>query len=190
MYSLYIDTHDKNVIIVLYKNGKVLDLKNVTSVNKHSVVLMPLIKGIIESNKLVVNDLKEIIVVNGPGSFTGERLGVTIAKTMAYCLGIPIRVIDSLSVMAINIEDDKKYVALEDNNGAFLGFFDKDNKILEDFVYVAKNAYNEFKKANKIYTNVEIDYDRVYEFVSKKSSINPHEVKPLYVKGISALNDK
>jgi len=190
MYTLYLDTHDKNVLVILFKDNKILKKENIESPNKHSEIVMPTIAKILEDSKLDVKDLNNIIVVNGPGSFTGERIAVTIAKTIAYTLNIPIRVIDSLKVKAINIEDDNKIISIPDRNGAFIGIFDKNNNQLEEYVYLNKSTYNDYLKSNKVYTDVDIDYEKVYEYVMKTKELNPHSIKPLYVKGISALNDK
>ena len=190
MYSLFLDTHDKKVTIILFKDGKVIDHFELISNNKHSVITLPAIKNILENNNLLVKDLNEVIVVNGPGSFTGERIAVTIAKTMAFALNIPIKVIDSLSVMAININSDDKYVAISDRNGAFVGHFDKNNSILEPFVYLSTSDFLLYSQKYKVYENVDINYELVYSYVKQLKSVNPHEVKPLYVKGISVLNDK
>ena len=131
-----------------------------------------------------------IIVVNGPGSFTGERIAVTIGKTISYCLNIPIRVIDALTINAININSEVKITALEDRTGAYVGKFDANNKPLEQFQYMNKTLYNEFKDNNDVVVDVNIDYEKVYEYIMTLESLNPHEVKPLYIKGISALDDK
>jgi len=190
MYSLYIDTHDKNVVVVLYKNGLVIDLEDIVSINnKHSQIVLPTIDSILNRNKLDVSELNEILVVNGPGSFTGERIAVTIAKTIAYALNIPIKAIDSLTVKAINIEGDK-IVANEDRNGAFVASFDKNNKIVDEIKYFSNMLYNDFKKENKVIVDVEIDYNKVYEYMKSIKDDIPHNVKPLYVKGITGLNDK
>ena len=190
MYSLFIDTHDKNVVVIIYKNGKVLSIKNVESKNKHSEIVMPIIDSLFSEEKLDIKDIGEVIVVNGPGSFTGERIAVTIGKTIAYSLSIPIKVIDSLSIIAVNVLDIIKYVALPDRNGAFVGVFNKNNKKIEDFVYMNKTSFNEYVSKHNVVYDVLIDYNKVYELIKKIKPINPHEAKPLYVKGISALNGK
>ena len=102
MYSLFIDTHDKDIVITLFKDGKVLSSNIKTSERHHSDFTMPMIDNILKDNKLNVHDLGELLVVNGPGSFTGVRLGVTIAKTLAYTLNIPIKTITSLETLAIS----------------------------------------------------------------------------------------
>ena len=192
MYSLFIDTHDKKVIIILYKDGKIINKTVEESKNKHSEITMPILDKTLSDSGVEPNELGEIIVVNGPGSFTGERIAVTIAKTLAFTLNIPIKAIDSLSILALNVESDLKIVAIEDRNGAFVGVFDKENSVLEDFKYLNKTDYLEYKNNNKVQTeaDIAIDYEKVYEFTKNLVNLNPHEVKPLYIKGISALNDR
>lgn len=190
MNTLFIDTHSNNVLVILFKDGKIIAKENVLSSNKHSEITMPIIEKIINSNLQSVNDLSEIIVVNGPGSFTGVRLAVTIAKTMAYTLNIPIKTIDSLIVKAIMLNGDRKVVSLEDRNGAFIGVFDSNNNIVDKYKYLNKNDYFTFKSNNNVVSDIDIDYEKVYDYLRDSSSINPHSVKPLYIKGISALDDK
>ena len=190
LYTLFIDTHDKNILIIVYKNGKIINQKNIITINKHSEVAMPAIDEILKESNIDVSDISNIIVVNGPGSFTGERIAVTIAKTFAYCLNVPIRVIDALSILSIGVDHDKKIVSIEDRNGAYVGIFDKNNNLINDIEYMSKSVYSEFKVNNDVITNVEVDYEKVFEFVMNLKPLNPHEVKPLYIKGISALNGK
>ncbi len=190
MYSLFIDSHDINVAIVLFKNGIVLDKIIESSNNKHSTLVMPCIKKIIDRNNLKINLINEIIVVNGPGSFTGERIAVTIAKTMAYCLNVPIKVIDALTVLALCDSSDIKNVSIVDKKGAFIGSFDKNMNIVNDYKYVSKKEYDELDKLNHYVSSIDINYNIIYEYLKDKAAVNVHSVSPLYVKGISALNDK
>ena len=190
LYTLFIDTHDKNVLIILYKDGKIINKENLETKNKHSEVAMPTIDKVLKEANVDVSELKNIIVVNGPGSFTGERIAVTIAKTIAYALSIPVRTIDALTVLALGVETDRKVVALEDRNGAFVGIFDSSYNPLETLQYMNKSTYTEFKENNDVNTLVDVDYEKVYDFVMTLKELNPHEVRPLYIKGISALDGK
>ena len=56
MYSLLIDTHDKNVLLVLYKDGKVLDMIDKESNMRHSEITMPSLVELIEKNGLTINN--------------------------------------------------------------------------------------------------------------------------------------
>ena len=189
MNSLFIDTHAKNVLVILFKDGKIVEKIDLETINKHSVVTMPSIRTILDNNGVKVEQLSEILVCNGPGSFTGSRIAVTIAKTMAFSLGIPIKQIDALTIMAVNVEGDK-VISIKDRNGAFVGRYDKDHNMLEELVYMSNSEYKELCDEDSIIENVDIDYENVYSYLSKLDYINVHEVKPIYVKGISVLNDK
>lgn len=191
MYTLFLDTHDKKVIVVIYKDGKIVCDKDILSANKHSQVTIPTIVESLSEVGIDINEIGEVIVVNGPGSFTGERIAVTIAKTIAYCLNIPIRTIDSLTIMALNDEREDKYVSIEDRNGAFVGHFDGNNKLVDNMVYLNKTSYEDYKNKYEVVSDIDINFEVVYEYViNNVEPINPHLVKPLYIKGISALNDK
>ena len=181
MYSLYIDTCLSNVDICLFKNGK-LEKHEVVEGQKHnSQFIMPSIKKILEDIKP-----EEIIVVNGPGSFTGVRLGVTIAKTMAYTLNIPIYTVPTLDVMAVSTDANPKVVAVKENNDYYVGIFDKDNSLVGDYEYIDSKKFEVFSNKYDVVTEAEIDYEKVYKYVrDKKETVNPHEVKPLYIKKIS-----
>ena len=144
MYSLFIDTHAKNVLIILFKDGRIVEKNDIETMNKHSVVTMPSIKQILDNNKCDVKDLSEILVCNGPGSFTGSRIAVTIAKTIAYSLNIPIKQVDALTIMAINVDKENKIIALKDRNGAYVGKFDSNNVLLEDLTIENPLRYNNF----------------------------------------------
>ena len=144
MYSLFIDTHAKNVLIILFKDGKIVEKNDIETMNKHSVVTMPSIKQILDNNKCDVKDLSEILVCNGPGSFTGSRIAVTIAKTIAYSLNIPIKQVDALTIMAINVDKENKtitYGEIDYYTGDF--FVDYDNSYK---TYYEKLRYENWKR--------------------------------------------
>lgn len=77
----------------------------------HSEVLMPHIKQILEMAKLEKADLEGIAVSIGPGSFTGLRIGLAAAKSMAYALDIPIVGVPTLAALAYHYPVPGIYVA-------------------------------------------------------------------------------
>ncbi len=190
MYTLFIDTHDAKVIIIIFKDGHILFQNILESKNKHSEITMPTLDKTLKEANIDIKELNSVIVVNGPGSFTGERIAVTIAKTIAYCLNIPIRTINALLILSLNLNEDHKCVALEDRNGAFVATFDQNNQLIDEIKYLNKSTYLEYKETHNVVTDCDIDYEKVYTYAIKLTPLNPHEVKPLYIKGISALNDK
>lgn len=87
---LHINTKDQKTVVVSLKNkGKVI--KSLSEDRKYSSqVLLPLIEKILKEEKLDFKDLKEIEVETGPGSFTGLRVGVSVANALGFSLGIPV----------------------------------------------------------------------------------------------------
>lgn len=71
----------------------------------HGKELIPAIKSIFEKNKLTPNDIDLIAVDVGPGSYTGVRVGLSCAKTLAYALGVPVIDVVSLDSISQNIKE-------------------------------------------------------------------------------------
>ncbi len=73
----------------------------ITNMKKnHSIRLMPAIDQLMKEVGISTKELEKIVVAAGPGSYTGVRIGVTTAKTLAWSLDIPIIGVSSLAVMA------------------------------------------------------------------------------------------
>ena len=188
MYTLFLDTHSQEVVVVLYKDKKVLQVVNKISGYQHSQVALPTIKAILEKEGIAPRDLGQIIVVVGPGSFTGVRIGVTIAKTMAYTLNIPIKMMDSLLIKAIcGNEKNDFYVSVSEKNGSYVGKFSKEFNKIGDYFYCSKSEFEKFLENNKVVNIDKIDFEKVIKYVNKIEAVNPHSVKPLYIKGIEVL---
>ncbi|PLR98652.1 tRNA (adenosine(37)-N6)-threonylcarbamoyltransferase complex dimerization subunit type 1 TsaB [Bacillus sp. T33-2] len=75
--------------------------EHISNIKKnHSVRVMPAIDALMNECDILPADLTKIVVAHGPGSYTGVRIGVTIAKTLAWSLKIPLVGVSSLEVLA------------------------------------------------------------------------------------------
>lgn len=191
MYTLFIDTHFNKIVLALYKNSSVFDILEIES-KSHSVIIMPSLEKLLKSNNLLPKDINEIIVCNGPGSFTGVRLGVTIAKVYAYSLNIKIKSITSLECIAISSKKEKVLSCLDDNNGIYYGLF-SERKLINDYNYVTKKDFDKYVIQNDlkdiIVFNDKYDYNKIYDYMKNKKYENVHDVNPIYVKKIGVGND-
>jgi tRNA threonylcarbamoyladenosine biosynthesis protein TsaB len=102
MKALAIDTSNLVMGIAVITNDRIIGEFTTNLKKNHSVRLMPAIQDLLNEVDIAPNELERIIVANGPGSYTGVRIGVTAAKTMAWALGIPIVGVSSLEVLAQN----------------------------------------------------------------------------------------
>ena len=190
MYSLFIDTHMAIISVVLYKDGKVLDKVIQESKMSHSVFTMPILDEMMNKNAVDINDISEVIVVNGPGSFTGVRIGVTIAKTLAYLTNCKIKMISSLEVIAFSTVLEDKLVVVSEKNGKYVGEFDNNNKLVGNYRYLSNVSYEQYVLDNKlvIYEKVLPDYDKVYQYTIGTNESNVHAVNPIYIKDIEVVH--
>lgn len=90
MNVLRIDTSsNKRIKVELEISGRKHVLKEKIGAQKAQVVL-PIIDKLLERNNLSLDDLHEINVNQGPGSYTGLKVGVAIANALSFALGIPV----------------------------------------------------------------------------------------------------
>ena len=138
MYTLFIDTHAANTLLILYKDNNLYKIKNKES-NSQSEVIMPTLIELLEEENLTVDNLSKIAVVIGPGSFTGVRLGVTIAKTIGYCKNIPIVTVTSLE---LGLPTKAPFISEPEKNGYYIGSVINDS--IQNYQYLKKDEYLEF----------------------------------------------
>lgn len=87
---LYIDTHDQHSTLVAVEvNGSRYEKLSDSRVLKSQMVL-PLIESLLSEQGLTVSDISSVRVHTGPGSFTGIRVGLAIANSIATLLHIPV----------------------------------------------------------------------------------------------------
>lgn len=190
MSSLFLDTSSSRIIVAFVRNNDIVFYVNIQNDNNLSNKLMVLIDENFKKYDLKVRDIDKIYVVNGPGSFTGIRCGVTVAKTMAYLLGIPIAFISELEVMASGYDEVVCPVIDARRGYVYGGIYNGTSNIRADEYILYDDLLNSFTVKFVSY-----DYDNTYEpkvdilkLISKHKdeSIDPHMVVPNYLKKTEA----
>ncbi len=187
MNTIYIDTHFKNLVMGYLNDGKLI-CKKVLNSNKHSENTINMLKEILEENKLTGDLIDEVIVINGPGSFTGVRIGVVIAKIMSYTKNIKLKAISYLQALDLDYDQDIN-IGISDRNGIYVGSFDKNHNLKEDYYYLTNEEYEKSSIKIEILDDQEVDIEKIYKYLEDKEEINPHLLKPLYVKKIEVTHD-
>ena len=200
MITLFIDTSTESLTIALFKDDVLLSTSTVSS-SEHSKYAMPILEQIFKENNIKPNMVNKIMVINGPGSFTGIRIGVTIAKIYAWALNINIVPISSLKAYAISNKGYDYYVSIIDarRNYVYAGIYDKDyNNVIKES-YISKDELVD--KVNSL-SNVlvigdtslgdftvrsnKIDVVSIYNYFKNDSGINAHMINPVYLKKTEA----
>ena len=199
MRILYIDTTSNYLYSALLLNDKITGEIKEDLGKDLSVFTLNKIKEMLDNNNLTPSDIDKILVVNGPGSFTGIRIGVTIAKTMAYSLNKPISTISALEAMAISSTKDTDYKVsvIDARRGyVFAGIYDNEyNQVLKNqymSLEVLKCVINELPGTYSIITNNKLDLNNIESYNpnfleiimrnKNKENVNPHSVNPIYLK--------
>lgn len=145
MKLLLIDTSNQPLSVAITDGNDVLaEITNNTKTN-HSVQLMPMIQRLFNESSMSKNDLDGIVVAEGPGSYTGLRIGVTTAKTLAYALNCKLYGVSSLKALAATInENNKLLVPIFDarREAVYAGIYQQKNGLLEtvlDDQYISIN---------------------------------------------------
>ncbi|WP_086444312.1 tRNA (adenosine(37)-N6)-threonylcarbamoyltransferase complex dimerization subunit type 1 TsaB [Candidatus Enterococcus lemimoniae] len=107
MRILAIDTSNQTLTVAVCEEKKIIGQYTITVKRNHSLTLMPAITRLMEDVGLKPSAIDRIVVAQGPGSYTGLRIGVTTAKTLAYTLKKELVGISSLKALAANCVQSK-----------------------------------------------------------------------------------
>lgn len=97
---LAMDTSTSSMTVAILADGRLLKEINSQAERNHSMYLLPNVQEALRELGLAPRDLDGIAVGRGPGSYTGVRIGITVAKTMAWALKLPVFGVSSLEAMA------------------------------------------------------------------------------------------
>ncbi len=199
MNLFYIDTSSSYLYSGIVSNNSLKASRKVFFGSELSKYALNEISKMFEKINILPKDIDKIIVVAGPGSFTGIRIGMTIAKIFAFSLKKEITTLSSLEAMAYSSNFDSIKVPILDARRGYVyaGVYDENNNIILNDQYILleklqkylnslKKEYifitNDSKLANLNRTKYNPDILKIVNMVKDRKSINPHLVEPLYLK--------
>lgn len=198
MKTLYIDTSSSFLYAGILEDTDVLQEVKKEFGQDLSKEALPEIDKLFKKAKLNPKDINRIVVVNGPGSFTGIRIGITIAKTYAWALNLDIITVNALEAMSISCEEKINHVPILDarRGYVFAAIYDKDSNIIlkpqhilleelqkelnkiDEYIVISNDEIDEFEDIYKYDPNI----SKIVEKVNNRKPINPHAVNPEYLK--------
>lgn len=141
---LNIETSTSVCSVCLAKDGEIIKLKENNEANNHSANLLPFIEEILKEAGVKATELEAISISQGPGSYTGLRIGVSSAKGLCYGLGKPLIAISTLKAMAAGAQE--KY----NNNADFLFCPMIDARRMEVYAAIFDNNLNLIKSVEAV----------------------------------------
>lgn len=197
MKSLFIDTSLNRIIVALIDNNTILSYYNEECYRDFSAQVMKIIDEQFQKTNLSVGDIDKLFVVVGPGSFTGIRIGLTIAKVMGWSLNKKIVPLSSLELLATTPHEQDYAVSYIDarHNCVYAGIYDKN---LDAYISDRYMTIEELSKIINSEAMIGITYDQfintlpnikpqidILKIISKhqnEEGIDAHLIKPNYLK--------
>ena len=172
MKILAMDTSNQPMALALVEDNKVLSEKQTNEKRNHSIQLLPMIAEMMQEVAWTPAMLDRVVVAQGPGSYTGVRIGVTTAKTLATTLNIELIGVSSLAVLVENVEQtDVLVVPIFDarNENMYTAIYENKNAIWND---QHTNLTNLITKLKEVKNNKKIVVVGEYEnFVEKLTNV-------------------
>lgn len=200
MITLFIDTCTEVLNVALIKDSIILGSSTISS-SEHSKHTMPEIEKLFKNNNINPKSVNKIMVTNGPGSFTGIRIGVTIAKTYAWACNINVIPISTLKAYALSYDGFDYYIPLIDARRGYVYAGIYNNKyedvmqdsyisidkliekvnVLNNVLFISNSNFNDIETVS-----TKINIQKIYEYYKDEDGINPHALMPNYLKKTEA----
>ena len=133
MKVLAFDTSSKALSLAILEDKQVLAETTINIKKNHSITLMAAIDFLMSSLNLTPKDLDRIVVAEGPGSYTGLRIAVATAKTLAHTLNIELVGMSSLLAL-VPRQQEGLLVPLMDarRNNVYAGFYENAKPVMPE----------------------------------------------------------
>jgi len=203
---LFIDTTTSYPVVAVSDGCNIKDIYNSKIDSDISVSIFSIIEDMFKKLEITPKDIKTIMVANGPGSFTGTRIGVTIAKVYGYSFNLKVIPVSSLELLATTSVETEYVVPMIDarRGYVFAGIYDNNLNVIKEDSYISLEDLNN-ELLNKNYTfisNDEFDFETMNSKINLEKlllkhmddeGVNVHSLNPNYLKKTEAeekLNDK
>ena len=193
MALLLLDSSNTSLSVGFEKDGKLIGYSSFEAWQVQSEYMVPEIDKLMTKLGLTRKDISEVITAIGPGSYTGVRISLTIAKIVALCCDCPIYPVSSLRVLK---KDNLPSICLINarSNRSYFGVYEGKQVLVEDTIKTNEEVLEYIKEhptyqvcGNASYLGFEnVDNNICLQMISLKSVLTPADndlaVKPVYLK--------
>lgn len=190
MLRLFLNTSNKYLYLCLMEDDNIVNELLMEGNNNHSEKLIDVLEEFLNNNQIAVDDLDELYVGRGPGSYTGVRIACTVAKVLAYAKGIKLFSFSSLDLILSNeLKNPGTYQVVMDarRGNSFAKVVkvnEQDIEVLLDETFieneVLENQYGEYKVINVEDTKYQVDLLLKYNLIKEEKDV--HAFVPTYLR--------
>lgn len=192
MITILLDSSNTNLSVGIAKDNLLLESISYEAWQQQSEHMIPELSKLLDKYGVNKNDIEEVVVAMGPGSYTGVRIAITIAKTIAVALNTKLYPVSSLrvlkdgdvpSICLINARSGRSYFGVFKGNDIIIG--DRIMKNDEVLAYIAEHPGYSVCGDTKYLGLEGIQTNNIQEMLNLKealSDVNPLSLKPVYMK--------
>lgn len=157
MLSLLIDTSNAYLSVGIAKDHVYIDGVHYKAWQRQSEKLVEEIDALLKRNQIEPKEIGEVIATRGPGSYTGVRIGLTVAKVTATSLGIPLYLASSLEALKISGERCL-CVSNARNKRSYVAIYDGKETIFEDAIWTNDEVHQYLSEHTDVVIRGDLDY--------------------------------
>lgn len=196
MKILSLDSSSVTASVAVTENGKVLGEGFINNGLTHSQTLMPLVAETLEKSGVSIKDIDLFAVTNGPGSFTGVRIGIASVKGMADALGkecIPVSTLEAIA-QPLNTQDVIACAVMDARcNQVYTASFVAGKRLSQDRAILIDELADELKEYGKktvfIGDGAELCYERLKDKLDNVS-LADESIRYIHASGIGFIAEE
>lgn len=153
---LLIESSNEICSVALSQEKSIIQEKYIDKPNSHSVYLAPFVNEVLNNATMSINELDGVVISDGPGSYTGLRIGSSLAKGICLGAGIPLMAVSTLKGLAKKALNDypsvDQAIALVDarRSDAYLGVYNQQLKPIIKEQFITINSELKIEKSNAV----------------------------------------
>ena len=192
MYTILLDSSNTNLSVGIARDNLLLEYISYEAWQRQSEYMIPELNKLLEKYNVQREEIDAVMVAKGPGSYTGVRIAITIAKTIAVALGKKLYAVSSLqaqkdgknpSICLINARSGRSYIGVYE--GAKVLLADQIMKNDEVLKYIEEHPSYTVCGDVKYLALESKETNNILEMLSLKEyleDVNPLSLKPVYMK--------
>ena len=153
---LLIESSNEICSVALSQEKSIIQEKYINKPNSHSVYLAPFVNEVLNNARMSINELDGVVISDGPGSYTGLRIGSSLAKGICLGAGIPLMAVSTLKGLAKKALNDypsvDQAIALVDarRSDAYIGVYNQQLKPIIKEQFITINSELKIEKSNAV----------------------------------------